>query len=533
MKKWKTIIVLSTLLALLVSACGKSSEPSPSGGNADRSNVNGSNDSAADSGGGQKRTLTIALPQDVVSTDMYAFNDHVSWMAVNNLYNGLFKRNADGDIMLDLAESFEKIDDTTWEVTLKQGVKFHNGEEMTAEDVKFSLERAATEETLAERSAFSSIKEVKVIDPYKAHIITHEPNPLLTGVLARTSAVIYPKAYIEEHGIEHFIENPVGTGPFKLKEWQRGSHMTLEPFSDYFEGPVEDWEKVVFRILPEASTRVGELLTGGVDIIPAVASNEWSRIENSDKAQLVFGLSNRVAHIVPKGTPGSPMADRRVREAVELAIDNNLIIEKLLGGQATPVRTRVTKGNVGANESLFNVYLYDPERAKQLLKEAGYENGLEITIQSSNGRYARDKEVAEMIVGMLAQVGIKAKLELPEWNTYLELRNANKVADLHMLWFANSFFDAHIMINEHFTGTRKLENLGFENEELVDVLKRAQNNMNEAERIQLYQRAQEIEAEERYRIYLYLEHNAYGVNKSVRFQPRLDEMFELYEIKAN
>ena len=522
MKKLITLSMVMVVFSLFLGACTQTKSPSPVDGQ--------QNNQQANNGA---RTLTIALPQDVKSMDLYAFNDHVSWMAANNLYNTLFKRTAEGEIVPDLSESYENMDDNTWEITLKKGVKFHNGVELTAEDVKFSLERAATDETLAERSAFSSIKEVKVLEPYKLQIITDKPNPLFLGVLARTSAVIYPKAYIEENGMDHFNEKPVGTGPFVFAEWQRGSQVTLKPFDQYFEGAVKDWSEVVFRILPESSTRVGELLTGGVDLIPAVTSNEWPRIEGSDTTELVSSISNRVAHIVPKATPGTPMADPRVREAIELAIDKSLIIEKLLGGEATPVRTRVTKGNIGANEALYDVALYDVDRAKQLLKEAGYENGLEITMQSSSGRYARDKEVAEMIVGMLAKAGITVKLDFPEWNTYLELRKVNKVADLHMLWFANSFFDAYIMQSEHMSGTRNLENLGFKNEELVDLLTKAESNMNEEERVQQYQRAQEIEAEERMRIYLYLEHNTYGVNKSVNFKPRLDELFRLYDIKAN
>lgn len=519
MKSMKALIVAVMVFSIVLAGCSDNSTKT-----------------SADEGNNSKhtsRTLTIGLPQDVKTMDLYAFNDHVSWMAINNMYNTLYKRNTRGDVVPDLAESYKNIDDTTWEFVLKEGVKFHNGDELTAEDVKFSLERAATDETLLENSAYKSITEVKVVDPHTVQIITAEPNPLLLGVVARTSAAIYPKKYIDEKGIEYFNEHPVGTGPFKFVEWQRGSHVTFEPFEDYYEGAVKDWNKLVFRILPEASTRVGELLTGGVDIIPGVASNDWERIESNENTKLVSSVTNRVAHMVPKATPGSPMADPRVREAVELAIDKNLIIEKLFGGEGTPVRTRITPGNFGANEKLFDVALYDVDRAKKLLAEAGYKDGLELTIQSSSGRYNRDKEVAEMVGAMLENVGIKVNMEFPEWNTYLELRRANKVADLHMLWFGNSYFDAHIMTSEHITGTRNMENLGYDNPELLDILNKAKSNMNQEERAELYQQAQEIEAEERMRIYLYLEHKVDGVNNEVNFQPRLDEMFKAYDISLN
>lgn len=477
------------------------------------------------------RPLTFAVPTEIKSMDLYAHNDHVTWMAINNLYNALFKRNTKGEIVQDLVDKYISLNETTWEFVLKKGVKFHNDQELTAEDVKFSLERAATDKTLNENSAYRSIKEVKVLESHRFQIITPKPDPLLLGVLARTSAVIYPKKYIDEKGMDYFNEHPIGSGPYKFVEWKRGSHVTMEPFESYFEGPAKDWSKLMFRILPESTTRVGELLTGGVDIIPGVTSNEWERVKGNAKTELASAVSNRVAIIVPKATQGTPTADPRVREAIELAIDKKLIINKLLGDGATPVRTRITPGNFGANDKLYNVALYDINRAKELLKEAGYEKGLELTMQSSNGRYARDKEVAEMVVGMLSNVGIKVKLELMEWNSYLEMRNANKVGDLHMVWFANSFFDAHVMISEHLTSSRKMENLGFKNQELLDLLKQAENNMKPEDRSKQYLRAQEIEAEERMRIYLYLEHNTYGVNKKVIFEPRLDEMFRAYDIK--
>ncbi|NOU96888.1 ABC transporter substrate-binding protein [Paenibacillus sp. LMG 31456] len=446
------------------------------------------------------------------------------------MYNSLLTRDTKGEIVSDLAESYKNINELTWEFTLKKGVTFHNGDELTAEDVKFTLERAVKDKTLNEGTAFKSIKEVKVLEPLKLHIITQKPDPLFLNVVARTSAVIYPKKYIEEKGIDYFNEHPIGSGPFKFVDWKRGSHVSFEPYDKYFAGPVKDWSKLVFRILPEGSTRVGELLTGGVNIIPNVTSNDWSRIKGNGSTELASAISNRVAIIVPKAAPSTPTANPKVREAIELAIDKKLIIDKLLGGEATPTRTRVTPGNYGANEKLFNTALFDVNRAKELLKEAGFEKGMELTMQSSNGRYAKDKEVAELVVGMLANVGIKVKLELMEWNSYLELRNANKVGDLHMVWFANSFYDAHIMIGEHLSGSRSMTNLGFNHPELKDLLSKAENNMNQEERKQQYQRAQEIEAQERMRIYLYLEHNTYGVSKTVNFKPRLDEMIKAYEI---
>ncbi|GIP33433.1 ABC transporter substrate-binding protein [Paenibacillus sp. J2TS4] len=511
---------LSLILAgmVLLSGCGPSS--SSGGSNSDKS------------GDGKGRPLTIGAPTEIVSMDIYSHGDHVTLQATTNMYNSLFKRQENGEIVNDLAESYQNIDDTTWEFTIKQGVTFHNGDQLTADDVKFTLERAATDKSLTENGTFKTIKEVKVMDDHKFQIVTNQPDPILLSVLARPGAGIYPKNYIEEKGWDYFQQHPVGTGPFKFEEWKRGSHISFVPFDNYYEGPKQNWSKLTFRIVPESSTRVNELLTGGLDLIPGVTSNNWERINNSDKTKLASSISQRVAFIVPRANEGSPTADKRVREAIELAIDNKAIIDTLLGGEATPTRTRVTPGNFGSNESLYDTSLYDVERAKQLLKEAGYEDGVELTLHSTSGRYSRDKEVAEMLVGMLAEAGIKVNLQLLEWSSYVELRNSGKIGDLHIVWLANSYYDAHIMVGEHLTSTRSMTAMGYDNPELAELLTQASTNMNQEERAKQYQRAQEIVAEERMNIYLYLEHNTYGVSKSVDFTPRLDERMVAYDMFA-
>lgn len=521
MRIWKMALLLVAAMGIFMAGCAKEAP----GGAAAEPGTNGEKHSE------EKTTLTIALPTEVTSMDLYSHGDHVTLYATNNMFNFLFKRLANGEIAEDLVETYENLDDLTWDFKLREGVKFHNGDELTAEDVKFTLERVAQDATLNVHSTFKTIQEVKVLDPYHFQIITVEPDPLIPSLLARPNAGIYSKKYIEDNGWDHYMNNPIGTGPYKFVEWKRGSHISFEPFENYFEGPNEDWEKVVYRIIPESSTRVGELLTGGVDLIPNVTSNTWDQIRNNENTDIVSSISQRVAFLVPRATEGSPTADPRVREAIELAIDNKAIIDSLLGGAANPTRTRITPGNFAANESLFDTYLYDVERAKELLKEAGYENGVELTMQSSNGRYARDKEVAEMVVGMLANAGINVKLELMEWTSYLEMRNAKKVGDLHMVWFGNSFYDAHTMVSEHLTSTRSMESLGYDLPELEELLKAAAVNMNQDERKQQYERAQEIVAETRMNIYVYLEHNTYGVSNAIEFEPRIDEKLLGYEIK--
>src|SRR5699024_6606528 len=152
---------------------------------------------------------------------------------------------------------------------------FHNGDELTAEDVKFTLERVAHDESLREHFQYEQIDEVEVVDDYHFKIHTIDPDPILLNRLSRIGAGILPKDYIDENGWEHFLENPIGTGPFTFVDWSRDSEIVYEVYDDYFDGAVEDWNKLVFRVVPEDSTRVAELLTGGVDIALNVPNHEW------------------------------------------------------------------------------------------------------------------------------------------------------------------------------------------------------------------------------------------------------------------
>lgn len=137
---------------------------------------------------------------------------------------------------------------------LKEGVKFHNGDTLTSEDVKFTLERVATDDTLKEYPNYKQIKEVQVVDDLTFKIITHKPEPSLLHRLSRLGSGMLPKKYIDEKGWDHFLNNPVGTGPFKFKEWVRDDKIVLTVFEDYYEGKVEEWDEVIFRVIPENST---------------------------------------------------------------------------------------------------------------------------------------------------------------------------------------------------------------------------------------------------------------------------------------
>ncbi|WP_456277831.1 ABC transporter substrate-binding protein [Bacillus sp. AK128] len=471
----------------------------------------------------QDGVLTIAMGTDMVSFDIHNHNNTSTEAIHINVFNYLFKRDAQQVIQPDLVESYELVNDTTWAFKLKEGVAFHNGDVLTSEDVKFTLERVAKDSSLKEHPNYKQILEVKVVDELNFEIITDGPQPALINRLARLGSGILPKKYIDENGWDHFLENPIGTGPYKFVEWVRDDRIVFEPYENYFEGKVDEWEQLVFRVIPESSTRVAELLTGGVDIATNVAPNEWDRVNNNEGTTVISSDSNRTIMLVVRQTEGLPTADARVREAIDLAIDDKALTDFVLGGAGVPTRTRVTPGNVGANEDLFDTYVYDVEKAKELLAEAGYPNGFEMTFHSPHGRYLQDREVAELITGMLAEVGIKASLEFMEWSNFVEMRTAKTNKEMYMIGFGNSLFDADLAV-DLYNSTRAAGEIDYKNAEVDELILAARTNMNAEEREKQYQKIQEIVAEERPHIHLYIEKSNYGVSSGLNFTPRVDEM---------
>lgn len=471
----------------------------------------------------ENRTLTIALGTDMVSFDIHDHNNTSTEAIHINMFNYLFKNDRNQVLQPELAESYEIVDETTWHIQLKEGITFHNGDPFTAEDVKFSLERVAQDSALREHPNYRQIVAVNILDPYKVEIITDGPQPALLNRLSRLGSGMLPKNYIETNGWDTFLKEPVGTGPFQFVEWLRDDRIVFEPYPNYWEGAVEEWDKLVFRVIPESSTRVGELLTGGVDIAVNTPPNEWDRINNHAGTSVVSQDTNRVILLNVRHTEGTPTADPRVREAIDLAINNEALTQFVLGGSGTPTRTRVTPGNFGSNEALFNTFVYDVERAKQLLAEAGYPNGFDITFQSPHGRYLQDRDIAEMVVGMLSEVGINATLEFMEWSTFVEMRNSKTNKELYMIGYGNSLFDADLVVDLYRSGRAEGE-VDYNNPEVDELIAAARINMNPEERAAQYKRIQEIVAEERPHIHLYLEKSNYGVSDRLDFTPRLDEM---------
>jgi len=474
--------------------------------------------------------ITVGLAGTILTFDPQ--NNGSLGSPIMNIYDTLVRLDENGEAYPHLIDSYEVAEDVTWKFKLKSGLKFHNGEDLTAEDVKFSLDRVRTDESLVENSRFATIKEVKVVDDTNFEIVTNDPDPSLLNRLAMMGGSILPKDYIEENGIDHFLQNPIGSGPYEIVEYQADNQLILKKFANYFDPEAVDFEEAVLRMLPEAATRVNELITGGVDLIQEVPPSEWERVNNNEGTRVIDANSSQVMVLIVNQNDKFPTADLKVREAIDYAIDDQALVTNLFQGKGTPVRTSITPGTMGLNEELYDTYRYDLEKSKQLLEESGYgnENPLELTFQVPQGRYLMDSDIGQVIAGMLEEAGIKVNLEILENSKYVEVRNSGKNEALMLAGYGNSMFDPYLPLDT-FYSTRYPERIGYNNPTVDDLLDKAMSNMNEEERMNQYKEVQAIIAEEIPYIYLYQEQYFTATNEKVDFEPPVNKGILVEDMK--
>ncbi len=313
-----------------------------------------------------------------------------------------------GQPIPELAESWKRIDGNTWEFYLTKDAVFHNGEIFNADAVLFSFERMQSEGFKNNNAIFyeTPYQEIKKIDDYTIQIITSEPFDDLCWYLGRTF-IVAPEYYASISPEEAAV-NPVGTGPFKFVEWVKDDHLAVTANPDYFQG-VPEIKNAVIRVIPEASQRLNELITGNADL--AINLNvDTAESANTDISRLVAYQSLRKMHLMPQ-LNNEILANLKVREALQYAIDRETIIDALLSGSTEPLQSTVNPPN---NDPSLVPYTYDPEKSKALLAEAGYPDGFEVTLQTTAGGFGNDKDVAQLLAQDLENVGIKIIFEVIE-----------------------------------------------------------------------------------------------------------------------
>lgn len=321
-----------------------------------------------------------------------------------------------------LAEEWERIDDYTVEFKLRQGVKFHNGDELTAKDVKYSFDRLKKNIQGIELAAslMSTIKEVEILDDYTVRLVTESVDPILEDRVASSwGAWILPADYLEEVGDNGFASQPVGTGPYKVISYSP-EKVILERFEDYW-GEKPAAKRIEYIVYPETSARITALVTGEVDIITQLPPDQVEVIESQEGLNVI---STNIAnmHALRFNTEFGPLQDKRVRQALSLAIDRQLLADTLWGGKAIVPNGHQYREFGDMYFEDYPLEEYNVEKAKQLIEESDY-NGELIHYELRNGYYTFGNEAAEAIVDMWKEIGVNAQVKFVDQQTNTEISN--------------------------------------------------------------------------------------------------------------
>jgi peptide/nickel transport system substrate-binding protein len=473
-----------------------------------------------------KDTLVIAQGVDPTTLDPM---NHLETPALNlclNLYDTLLQRDANIKIEPLLAESYRLINDLTWEFKLRKGVKFHNGEDFNAAAVKFNLERLSDPKNkLRQVFLVGVLDRVDIVDDYTVRVITKKPYPILDAQLCIYGGMIAPK-YLQEKGPVHLAINPVGTGPYKFVRWVKDDHILLEANPNYWRGAPKI-KKVIWRPIPEATTRVAALQTQEADIIVNIPPHLMKLMDWKGRSYVSKAPSVRVIYMAFDTTKSGPVGDKRVRQAIAQGIDMPNIIKKVLDGNGVILGTPFTDKHFGYDPEV-KPYTYNPEKAKKLLSEAGFAKGFDFVLNSPNGRYLNDKEVAEAVAGDLRKIGINATVKTHEWGTYMNMMYGHTAAPAYMLGWGNTSFDADYTISPLMRTGQALSN--FSDPKLDALIDQGGTTMDKKKRQKIYADASRVIKEEAPWAWAYQQIDIYGVNERVVWKARTDERLEIFSM---
>ncbi|XHB99059.1 ABC transporter substrate-binding protein [Nitratireductor sp. ac15] len=398
-----------------------------------------------------------------------------------NLFQGLTRIGRNGEVLPALAESWEVSDDgKTYTFKLRSGVTFHDGTTFDAEDVKFTLDRARAENsTNAQKQLFAAIDTVEVIDPQTIRIMLSAPQGSFLYNLGWGDAVI-----VAPESAETNKEKPIGTGPFKFDKWAKGASVTLVKNPDYWGEPVA-LEKAEFRVVPDAAAAIPALLSGDVQAFPQMpAGDALSQIENDPRFVVAIGATEGET-ILSTNNGKEPFNNIKVRQAIAHALNREEIIAGNGSGYGTPIGSHFSPANE-AYVDLTGTYPYDPAKAKALLAEAGYPDGFKATLKLPPPAYARDG--GQVVASQLRQVGIELEIIPVEWAQWLEQVFKNKDYDLTIV--------SHTEPNDINIYARDDYYFNYKNPAFKEVMNALDATAEPEKRIELYQTAQKIIAED-------------------------------------
>ena len=462
---------------------------------------------------------------------------------LNNVYEGLVRRGRDMTIEPALATAWEPLPDGAgWRFTLREGVTFHDGAAFTAQDVLFSYERAASEESDV-RSWFAPVSDVVVVDDYTVDILTASPQPIFPDSIANW--MIMDSDWAAANDAErpardaenHATLNVNGTGAFRLESRQPDLETVLVPFEDWWGEPEHNLTRAIFTPIQNSATAVAALLSGEIDMINPVPVQDAARVDASDRAIVLRGIETRVImlgfahdHATLRNGAENPFSDVRVRQAVAHAVNVPAILQTIMRGAAEPASQLVPPSARGFSEVNDARPDFDPDMARDLLAEAGYPDGFAFDLSCPNDRYLNDEAVCQAIVGMLAQIGLTATLDaMPVSNYWPELRADN--FDMYLLGWSPGTFDAEhpLRFLVHTAGDRlgTWNFGGYANPRIDELLPVIQSEIDDGARQAMLDEAAATVQDDMVYVPLYVQPLLWGVANGISLTQRPDNFFIL------
>jgi peptide/nickel transport system substrate-binding protein len=485
----------------------------------------------------QAKTLELAMDADPVSLDPHMQLSGGMLQYSHMVFDPLVRWTKETTIESRLAEKWERLDDFTVRFYLKKGVKFHSGNELTADDVIWTVNRLKT--SVDFKGIFELFKTPVKVDKYTVDIVTKEPYPLLLN----TATYIFPmdsqfysgtdakgmdKGAIKKTGYSFANDNASGTGKYRVTERQQGVKVVFEKFSGYWDkASPGNVDKIILTPIKNDATRVAALLSGDVDFIMPVPPQDMDRIDRSDTAKLVTMTGSRIITLQLNQERVAAFKNVKVRQAIVHAINNVGIAQKLMKGRATAAAQNSPQGYLGYNPELKP--RYDLKKAKQLMQEAGYGDGFEVSMIAPNNRYVNDERIAEATASMLGKIGIKVNLKTMPKAQYWDQFDA-QVADIQMIgWHSDTedtgnFFEFLLMCPNKETGYGQYNSGNYCNQEVDRLTLAAQSETDQDKRIAMLQKMEKIAHDDAAFVPLHWQDLSWAGKPNLRIAPIVNVM---------
>jgi peptide/nickel transport system substrate-binding protein len=481
-------------------------------------------------------SMTVCLPAYIETFDPTDHRSRLTQQVLKNVFESLTDRDDNLSVVPELAESWELIDPLTWEFKLKQGVRFHNGDEFNAADVRFTFERVLSEGGLGDgrtsprQDLFTPIESVEVVDRYTVRFHTHRPWAVLPKMLSLQEIV--PREYLQKIGDRDFARRPIGTGPFRVEGFSQGVRINLYRFNEHRDfvklAPQEKAERIgrlIFWVEPQTIEQIAGLKQGRFDLIFNVPPSLTASLATSPDISVV-GIKATRSHFAEINCVKPPLDNRQIRKALNYAVDMSAIVNGVLLGQGEVLATVLQPMSFGYNTSL-KPYPYDPDQARQMLRSAGYPSDRPLRVYS----HASNQDMANALILFFTKVGLKASLVTTD--SYRPDSTGSEAPwDLFVGSWGNSTLDPVGIIPPKFKSDGRGNYSGYANPGVDLLISNAENTTDMKLRAAYYQRVQEIIHEDAPMVFGFSADEIYALRDNVKdFKPSPTGFFRLKNVR--